>query len=66
MPPILPILLTVNVPLVRSLGLKVPVLARDWRRKHSAAMSVIERAETFLMLGTRRPEGVSIATPMLI
>lgn len=64
-PPMEPMLLTVKVPAARSAGVSFPVVARRCRHLRSVAMAAMERLETFLMVGTRRPWGVSIATPML-
>lgn len=60
-----PMLLTVKVPAARSATDRAPVAARRRRRARSAAMARMERAATFLMVGTRRPCGVSMAMPML-
>ena len=64
-PPTLPMLETVMVPPVKSWVESLPVAARPCRRLSSAAIERILRLETFLITGTIRPEGVSIATPTL-
>lgn len=64
-PPILPMLLIVNVAPVKSADVSLPARARLLRRWISRAKETILWFCTFLITGTSRPEGESTATPML-
>lgn len=60
-----PMFESVNVPPLRSAFDSWPLFPIACKRFNSLAISTTDRFCTFLMLGTRRPLGVSIATPIL-
>mmetsp|Transcript_22311 Transcript_22311/g.54510 ORF Transcript_22311/g.54510 Transcript_22311/m.54510 type:complete len:220 (+) Transcript_22311:180-839(+) len=64
-PPTVPMLDSEMVPPRRSAGGSLPAAPSACRRVSSCATSNTLRRSTFLMLGTSRPCGVSMATPTL-